>query len=130
MFKKTQSTQNEFNAWISEMKGQLRVDLVAINFGLFETVKGFHVYLIGSNEYEDHNDDWACNEDFVPNQKHFGRRLKSKNWQEAISEVDGLINSFMESEQYPSSILDGIDYITCGFDDGDLKRIKMPHNNG
>lgn len=112
------------------MKGQPSVGLAAINFGIFESDTGFRVYLIGSTEYEEHDDEWACNEDFVPHQKHFGKNLKSESWQDAMAEVETLISTFMESDEYPDSILAMVDHVTCGFDEGELKRIKTARNNG
>ena len=46
-------------------------EIVALNFGIFQTKKSYSIYLIGSKSYDPNDDDWACNEDFVPSMKYF-----------------------------------------------------------
>ena len=42
-------------------------EIVALNFGLYEP---YGIELTGSTEYDPENDDWACNEDFIPEQRY------------------------------------------------------------
>lgn len=45
---------------------KLPKDIVALNFGLYEP---YGIELIGAKEYNAEDDDWACEEDFEPNQR-------------------------------------------------------------
>jgi len=65
--------EREFNNWIEEinMKESSVNGILAFWFGLFETENGYTMYLTGSNEFDEEDDDWACSIDFEPKDKYF-----------------------------------------------------------
>jgi hypothetical protein len=105
------------------MKLPSDLNIVAVNFGLFESESGYQLYLIGSSSYDDTDDDWSTNEDFIPKQKYFDKVLRAKDYQQTLFETETLINKFLSSDSYEDSILNEVKYITYGFDDGDLHNI-------
>jgi hypothetical protein len=117
-----------FSNWIKEIDSTNpdTENVKAYNFGLFESEKGYSVYLTGSNQYDEDDDDWACNEDFVPNQKYFELPdyfIEGKNWDKIQRDFAEVIRKFIESDSFRNSFLAKAEAITVGFDDGDLERV-------
>lgn len=102
--------------------------IIAFNFGLFETPNGYTIYLVGSTYYDEEDDDWACEEDFVPAKKYCElptsdfSHLKFDAVQEKLSAI---LISFMETEVFNNSFLSKATAITIGFDDGNLELIRQ-----
>lgn len=120
---------DQFSNWIMNMNGELEdhEKIIALNFGIIETLNSYSIYLTGSNEYDESDSDWACNEHFVAKEKYFTLNLKASNsndWAQTSSLVENLIRTFISSSEFNGSILNKVKFITFGFDDGDLTRIK------
>ena len=123
------SFSKEFNSWIEGINkaDTPTEDIIAYWFGLFETANGYTMYLIGSKDFDENDDDWACNNDFEPKSKYFdlpSNYVKGKNWQSVLNDSISLVNQFLKSEEFDNSILKNASAIAIGFDDGDLHRIK------
>lgn len=119
----------QFNKWLDRLNETEKVneDIVAFNFGLFETNEGYTIYLIGSKTFDPDDDDWALNIDFEPKDKYlaFDKSLvKTKEWEEIQNVSANLITDYVNSDKFENSILNNATAITTGFDDGDLTRIK------
>jgi hypothetical protein len=113
--------KSEIEAWITQIKE--RPDVVAINIGLFQSENGFQAYLIGSNEYDPEDDDWACNEDFIPATKYIDLPCsQSVNWESLQSDVVDIIKGLLSTNS--STILNHVPNITVGFDDAELVSVK------
>ncbi|HEV2800713.1 MAG TPA: hypothetical protein VGW12_09460 [Pyrinomonadaceae bacterium] len=123
------SVYEDFVGWL-ERVGKSRPKprgIAAYNFGIFESESGYIVYLVGSGEYDPEDDDWACNEDYVPREKYFelprsftGR----KQWPGVQREVARLVKQFINSPEFKRSLLARASAITVGFDDGELQRVR------
>lgn len=57
-------TENWLNNLISKEKAN--DNIVAVNFGLYETKDSIQLYISGSKEWELDDGDWACNNDYFP----------------------------------------------------------------
>ena len=116
----------KFIEWIERINQAENIseDLSAFNFGLFQDEENYTIYLIGAKSFDESNDDWAIKEDFVPREKYFKLELENKNWQEAELVVIELLNKFKQTKNFDKSFLANAKYITVGFDDGELTRIK------
>ncbi|AEF02789.1 hypothetical protein [Alteromonas naphthalenivorans] len=113
--------KSEIEAWIKQIKE--RPDVIAINIGLFQSENGFQAYLVGSNEYDPEDDDWACNEDFVPTTKYIDLPCsQSINWESLQSDVVSIIKELLSSNS--STILNHVPNVTVGFDDAELVSVK------
>ena len=115
--------------WISNLSDDntFTDEIVAINFGLFESEEGFMIHCIGSKIYDQENDDWACNEDFVPQKKYLKipkELTENKDWYEIQNMFGELFKKYLSSLDYEFSLLNKVEAITYGFDDGDLQKIK------
>jgi hypothetical protein len=113
--------KSEIEEWIKQIKE--RPDVVAINIGLFQSENGFQAYLVGSNEYDPEDDDWACNEDFVPATKYIDLPFSQNvQWESLQSDVVNIIKGLLSSNS--STILDHVSIVTVGFDDAELVSLK------
>lgn len=123
------SLEESFNLWINKLNQteNIETEITAFNFGLFETTDGYSIYLIGSKNYDPTDDDWATNVDFEPKDKylHFDIDLViDKDWEELLKISVELIEKYVSSDDFKTSILKNAMAITTGFDGGDLQRIK------
>ena len=72
--------EEKIEYWLDQMNVEtscLPADIVAFNFGLFETENGYGIYLIGSKSYDEQDDDWACDIDFEPEDKYGSSDISS-----------------------------------------------------
>ncbi|WP_321387817.1 hypothetical protein [uncultured Enterococcus sp.] len=97
------------------------VEIIALNFGLFEP---YGLELIGSKIYNPEDDDWACEEDFIPTERTCQGITFDDNqtWQEILSMVYSIIEEL--STELSELELLRVPHITTGFSDGDLLLVK------
>lgn len=121
--------------WINRIddKEVIPKSVKAFNLGIIETENDYQLYLVGTNNYDTENDDWACEEDFIPKEKYLSLGADSKkwNWQEIQSIVKNGIEEFIGTRISPLTFVHKAEYLTTGFDDGELLKIEQKvHNNG
>src|SRR4051812_21887937 len=58
----------QFENWLNCLFEQEKVpnNIIAINFGLYESEDGIQLYISGSTEWELDDEDWANNNDYFP----------------------------------------------------------------
>ncbi|WBW98370.1 hypothetical protein [Oceanirhabdus sp. W0125-5] len=115
--------ESKFKYWVRQVITDKAIskDILAINFGLFESDNGFSIYAIGSSEYDEEDFDWACNEDYVPSSKYLivdDERLNQMDWNIFNDYIIDKLREFLKEESL--NIRESINVITTGFDDGDL----------
>src|SRR5579875_2899076 len=97
-----------FENWIENIIKAERPssDILAYNFGIFETPSGYSLYLIGSCEY-DEGGDWACNNDFEPTEKYFPlpNEFSELQWDEVQTKVVEILKGFLTTDLYKDSFL-------------------------
>jgi hypothetical protein len=124
---------DSFNNWIrviikSENPGKT---IIAYKFGLFETPdvpSGYYLYLIGSKEYNEGDDDWASGMgDFKPKDTYLPlpeTEFKKVHWEKVQEMVITTVKRFIKSDDFKSSFFNNAKAIAVGFDEGDLVRVK------
>jgi hypothetical protein len=129
-------TYREFQNWlITLLKDEpLPSTIQGINFGLYETIGGFEIYLSGSNLFSPDDSDWACANDYWPE----GRCAKLSTYDDITERLEKLdiepwmyiqamtillIDNFLKEENTKNIIPEHI-HIACGFDSGDLYLIE------
>ncbi|SHI81347.1 shikimate kinase [Clostridium cavendishii DSM 21758] len=102
-------------------KEELPEDIVALNFGLYEP---YGIELIGAKEYNVEDDDWACEEDFEPNQRYCPNFEidDTIEWEYVLDTVVKLLKELIVELDYLNIL--NVQHITTGFCDGDLVVIK------
>ena len=118
---------NEIKEWLKDINNTtLPNDVIALNFGLFETEDGYGLYMIGATEYNEDDEDWAC-EPVVYKSSYLileAPELKTMNWEGVLDTMVKILTEalsvYLSDKQSPfyGKI------ITTGFDDGELVRIK------
>ncbi|MFC4323223.1 hypothetical protein [Litchfieldia salsa] len=120
----------QFEDWLSGLFDQEKVpdDILALNFGLFESADGIQLYITGSSEWEIDDEDWASNNDYFPEGRYPKIALYNELynfWEDnfylglflTISSTITFANNYLLS--HPSRFSNEIVFAT-GFDDGDL----------
>lgn len=119
-------------SWINRIDSNESIpkQIKAFNFGLFEAEEEFKAYLIGAKNYDKDGDDWACIEDFVPKEKYLGLTELSKKWTwlELQEIVKTGIEEFIERQLSPKTFVHTAEFLTTGFDDGELHQIVQKNN--
>ncbi len=109
--------------WILSIDHEEKIpeNITALNFGLYEP---YGIELIGAKEYDPDDDDWACEEDFVPSQRDCPNIEISEDiyWEDFLNTIVKILKEFTV-ELKDLNILK-VKHITCGFCDGDLVVIK------
>lgn len=120
------TTQQKFNNWLDNIIATEKPDkdIIAYWFGIFESNDGYQTYLIGSKIFDDDDSDWACSDDFTPKNKYFPLGQSGADWQIILDEVKKYVADYLQTSTFKNSFLDKSTAIACGFDDGDLYRIK------
>lgn len=112
--------------WLSRLDEREVVpeEISALYVGMFETPDGYSLYLTGAVEYDEDDDDWACDQDYEPAEKYLPlptSEIGEMGWEEfrkeAIAAVSEYIHKFPDSKMFDR-------IVAAGFDDGDLERIK------
>ena len=118
-----------FEEWIFRVTKteDVPADIRAFNFGLFRNSQGsYSTYVIGARRYDPEDDDWACEEDFCPNEKYFDLVEYSGedcDWRDVQSKLVGTLRQLIASPRFKGCFLAPASAITVGFDDGDLERV-------
>lgn len=95
-------------------------------FGLFESAQPrYTLYLIGSEEFDKDDEDWACNDDFEPQNKYLPLpQYNDLGWEDVLNHVVEKVRNFMQSGLYATSFFTKAQGIGVGFDDGNITLVK------
>lgn len=109
--------------WIIRMdkSDSLPENIVALNFGLYEP---YGIELIGASNYSDKDDDWACDEDFIPTERNCPELNISKDcaWEDVLANIVDILKELVN--ELDGLALLSVKHVTTGFCDGDLCVIK------
>lgn len=124
----TEQIQTQIIDWLNLLNSQETIppEIIALNFGLFETQTGYGIYLIGSTEYDEDDSDWACLPcDFeAKNYQLTLENTKNNDWESFQNLVIDTLNTYLKNPTFSQRMFAKISHITTGFDDGDLEVIK------
>jgi hypothetical protein len=115
--------------WINKIENYSKPhsEIKALSFGLFESDKGFTIYLTGAKVYNSENDDWATEIDYEPLAQYKYLLLSSGDvrgvrWEELLEKVKAELEIIINTN--PKYTLFKNRIVAIGFDDGDLYTIK------
>jgi hypothetical protein len=116
-----------FEEWITQIIKEEKPSekIKGYFFGIFETEnKGYMMYLSGSKEFDEDDENWACNNDFEPQSKYLSLpQYKGLSWEKVLSNVECILTDFVKTEMFKNSFLAKAKGIATGFDDGILYSI-------
>lgn len=96
-------------------------DIQGLYFGIYETEEGSYVYLSGAEEYDENDDDWACQHDFYAENFDFLIPFSDKtHWEMNQTLIQNLLLKYTKLADFKHTIFTKIPYIAMGYDDGDL----------
>lgn len=120
--------KEQIESWIKQLSLDNNSDpnIVALYFGLYETLEGYCLYIVGSYHFEEDNDDWACSVYYEPQMNFLELKdVKSTmNWECLLNFVCGIISDYIAKPEISNSPLFNNRIIAIGFDDGPLRIIK------
>jgi hypothetical protein len=114
-------------AWLDQISEEetLPDDIVGVLVGLFESPKGYTLYVTGSKTFDEDDSDWACNWDFEPRSKYLtcvDETVNAMKWHEFLAEAIRIVKEYVAEK--PESLLAQAEHLGIGFDEGDLEVLK------
>ncbi len=113
--------EKDFLAWLD---GQLNEDIpariIAFNINIYESP--FIIEIVGSNEFDPENEDWACNENWVPRQRKISvsGSLFGATWENAQANLIAMAKQYLHSGSKNATKLKSARAFAIGFVDGNL----------
>lgn len=141
---KVEEGYQQFEGWLNELlqKEKLPPNIIAINFGLFETDENIQLYISGSTEWEQDDSDWACNNDYFPEGRYANinlfkdlYKILSNDFEVGLYLTLGITTLFVNTYATlnPTKLLENKKQaliLATGFDDGDLYNIGKLQQEG
>lgn len=108
--------KKQIEDWLLELSHNevIPENIVALNFGIFESENGYCVYLIGSESYDVDDDDWACDVDYEPVDKYLNIEGVDVDPDKFLNEVITILLDIISLEKVSAWLLH-TKYITVGF---------------
>jgi hypothetical protein len=117
-----------FSNWLNKvLENELPNDIIAYNFNLYEGNKNtYDIQLVGTNEYDENDDDWACTEYFTTAENicYIKRVNKIKKWEDGLIYLTEIVKKYLEEGKF-SKILKKAKIIGIGFVAGDIDIIYI-----
>lgn len=121
-FKMKETVKNKIKKWLLGIDRQetLPNDIVALNFNISEP---YELELIGSSWYDDKDPDWACDDDFVPDDCFLplDEIPEEVHWEQVLSMITEILKEIVAEK---SIKLFNVQHIAVGFVDGNLVIVK------
>jgi len=117
------------SGWLSkiEIESPPPADIIALNFGVLKSDKGYMIFLTGSEVYDAADDDWAGEIDYQPPRANKYLLLtpeiaKSLKWTKVLEELAPALKQLVAANSAPKLFHSRT--ITLGYDDEKLVLIK------
>ena len=134
------NSYKQFENWLNVLFEQEKVqdNIIAFNFGLYESEGGIQLYISGSTEWDFDDEDWASNNDYYPEGRYPDITLYKdlyNVWEDnlelglflTISSTIIFANTYLiaNPSKFPQDVV-----LSTGFDDGDIYNfIKKSYEN-
>ncbi|MDQ0914651.1 hypothetical protein [Paenibacillus sp. V4I5] len=135
---------SEFQSLLSSIfkKDPLPITIISLNLGIFESNEGISYYISGSSEWNKEGTDWACNNDYFPEQRYIDLLIHDKIDELTEENYDAyvflalsiaalyLIEFFKNNKDQFINFYRPKLFIATGFDDGDIYNIGRVISEG
>ena len=115
--------QEQFFEWLDRiLRDQpLPEETVAANFNLYEWEKEntYAIQLIGADEFDPEDEDWAC-EEVYSSEANLFVFTDEKGWKHALKAGVSLVNAYLAEGAYAQT-LKALTAVAVGFVDGNLE---------
>ena len=109
--------------WLDEvMEQDIPNEVIAFCFNIYEENDStWSMELIGTEEFDEEDDDWACEEvsDFGTRENQF-RWSEEAEWNTVLDEIRNILEEYLENGRY-ANILKSKAGVGVGFVDGDVE---------
>lgn len=118
-----------FELWLTTvLASDLPSNVVAFSFNLFELGSAdakYGIELIGADEFDEDDPDWACAEAWVgiPRLIPIPRTFADGSWEDCLRDVGQLVRDLLGKSSAAGAKLQEAEGIAIGFVDGDLELI-------
>lgn len=113
-----------FSNWLNQaLKQDIPKGIKAFNFNLYEGGEDtYDIQLIGSDEFNEDDPDWACTEYFTSGENicYVKRTEDIGQWDQGLSYITKLVKSYLQEGDYANT-LKNVTAIGIGFVDGDIE---------
>ncbi|MDH3997655.1 MAG: hypothetical protein OET90_02345 [Desulfuromonadales bacterium] len=119
------NNESEFIVWLDKQLDVVIPDqVIAFNINIYESP--FNIEIVGSNEFDPDDEDWACNEDWVPeNRMHpVTDELFGGSWEEAQDNIIAMAKAYLVSDFKNVAKLKVAKAFAVGFVDGNLNFVQ------
>jgi len=120
------SFSEEFDSWLaSVLESEIPNTVVAFSFNLIELTSAdakYGIELIGADEFNANDSDWACSESWVANPRRINipRAFAGEGWQRCLRDVRLLLMNALSKSSVSATKLKQATAVAIGFVDGDL----------
>ncbi|MDF1763845.1 MAG: hypothetical protein P1U57_10580 [Oleibacter sp.] len=118
-------SEKDFIEWLDSQLGDALPDqVVAFNINIYQSP--FCIEIVGSNEFDRENEDWACNEDWTPQNRTaaVSNSIYGGSWSEAQDNIINMAKSYLRSGSVNAQKLIAAEAFSVGFVDGNLNYVK------
>ncbi|MCE9789959.1 hypothetical protein, partial [Shewanella chilikensis] len=116
--------EKDFIEWLDQqLNVEVPKDVIAFSINIYEYP--FNIELVGSSEFDPENEDWACNEDWVPEPRmeSVSDDLFGSSWEEAQENIFAMAKAYLTSGLANSKKLNSAKAFAIGFVDGCLSYV-------
>lgn len=118
-----------FMKWANSCLSQdIPSETKAFSFNLYETGVDFGFELIGGDEFDPEDSDWACAENFVPNPRSIEIPLNysGEKWEQCLEAMSLLVKKYLASQETGALLLNKNYGVGICFVDGDMSVLLSP----
>ncbi|KPV96082.1 hypothetical protein AN214_01891 [Pseudoalteromonas sp. P1-9] len=115
----------DFFSWLdSQLNEEIPSDVIAFNINVYESP--FIIEVLGSNEFDVEDEDWACNEGWVPTSRYIevSSDIFGNSWEAAVQNIINMAQNYLNSDFNNAVKLTQAKAFAIGFVDGDLNLVK------
>ncbi|GAA4034232.1 hypothetical protein GCM10022409_18230 [Hymenobacter glaciei] len=119
--------RSELETWLNDVVADENPaeEIIAFRFGLGEVEEGYVLYLAGSKNYNETDDEWAAfPPEFIAQKELIISANEGEEWYWVILEVIYSLGRTLRKSPIQDSFLGGNIPVYTGFESGDLYRLK------
>ena len=116
----------EFTEWLDEhLPTALPPEVKGLSFNLNENADSFSIELVGTEEFNEEDPDWACEEIWEPAKRKIELSI-SGDWSDCLEKMKSVALDYLINGR-KKEIFDTVEGVGIGFVDGDLEIIKKSY---
>jgi len=113
--------EKDFICWLDrQLNEDIPAQVIAFNINIYESP--FNIEIIGSKQFDPDDEDWACNEDWVPEQRvvSVSEALFGRSWGEVQENLITMVKQYLESSSKNAHKIKAAKGFAIGFVEGNL----------